>query len=603
MRRSLAGPVIGPVLLLLAFACSKEPYREPEPRPEGTPIQFSGMETKSGFSIGDSFRVWAECEDGTPLMNGQEVRLTEDGWTYSPLKYWPSGQTVTFIAATPSDGQVVQRNARNPEEYDIQIPYGAAADVLFSDYVTEEEGHTVKLEFHHILSRIAVKGRLREAPPAVKSVRIRNVILTDCASSGVWNTSLNRWQECTGRFTFAQYPATVIEGTESVHVADFYLPPSPDTTARLVIDWEIVHKTTGAVSLSKRDTVNLSGHTWHQGGNSIDFVLSLNGRSGLIEFIDDEAKATCVASFDTDGDGEISYDEAAAVRSLGTAFHHSQMQQFIELEYFTNITEIPEACFRDCNRLVKLVLPERIVSVGKGAFMDCASLPSITLPAQMTQIPDNLFNGCRSLRYNLPSNIVAIGDYAFKDCKSIYGINFPLAILRIGNFAFSGSGLITVELPHSNVSLGQGVFENCSALHWVAMNDYYTVIPNRTFSGCSNLSEFTFPGNITDIGEAAFLNCSRLVELEFPKSLSRIGSKAFAGCSQVWRITSKPTSAPTTQDDTFGIADDPDYPFTGSGVTEDKILRIKLGATGYAKAGWKVLTGDAGFAKRTVLGF
>ena len=39
-----------------------------------------------------------------------------------------------------------------------------------------------------------------------------------------------------------------------------------------------------------------------------------------ISFADATVKSLCVANWDTNGDGEISYEEASAVTSLGTVF-------------------------------------------------------------------------------------------------------------------------------------------------------------------------------------------------------------------------------------------------------------------------------------------
>ena len=521
------------------------------------------------------------------------------------------------ILALGADGHLLRRLSvrRSPclpesvplktmEAYDIHIPEGAGADILFSDYVTEEAGHTVCLDFHHILSRISVRGRLLKAPPAVKDVRIRSVSLTGCPSSGVWDTECNQWHEYGGSDTFTQQPAAVIEGTEPVSVADFYLPPRQDTTARLIIEWEIVHKTTGVASLSRKDTVSLAGHPWSDGGKSVDFTLSLDGRCGLIEFVDDEAKAACVANFDADGDGEISFEEAAAVTNLGTTFmNNSRIRQFVELKYFTKITFFPAYCFENCTDLVRLDIPERITYIGAGAFMGCASIRDITLPPEMTIIPRNIFNGCRSLRYQLPPNIVVIEENAFKGCLSIHEIQFPEGITAIKAGAFSGSGLITVELPSAGINLGESIFENCSQLHSAKIHELATMIPTRMFKDCPALNAFIFPESLESIGDQAFMNCSGLRELIFERGLKRIGALAFAGCSHVANITSKSSGAPATDANTFGNSTDTSssYPYTGSAVTGVKTLRVKLVSGGYSENGWKVLVKEAGFTKKTVI--
>ncbi len=43
-------------------------------------------------------------------------------------------------------------------------------------------------------------------------------------------------------------------------------------------------------------------------------------QEGVIKFANSKVKSLCVSQWDTDGDGELSYDEAAAVTDLGTQF-------------------------------------------------------------------------------------------------------------------------------------------------------------------------------------------------------------------------------------------------------------------------------------------
>ena len=60
-----------------------------------------------------------------------------------------------------------------------------------------------------------------------------------------------------------------------------------------------------------------------------------------ITFADPNVKAICIANWDTDGDGELSMNEAAAVKDLGAAFSgNTAITSFDELKYFTGLTEI-----------------------------------------------------------------------------------------------------------------------------------------------------------------------------------------------------------------------------------------------------------------------
>ena len=75
--------------------------------------------------------------------------------------------------------------------------------------------------------------------------------------------------------------------------------------------------------------------------------------SGIgISFADLRVKVLCVQNWDTNGDGELSEAEAAAVTDLGSVFkNQSSITSFDELQYFTGLTVIGNFAFRNCSGL------------------------------------------------------------------------------------------------------------------------------------------------------------------------------------------------------------------------------------------------------------
>ena len=66
-----------------------------------------------------------------------------------------------------------------------------------------------------------------------------------------------------------------------------------------------------------------------------------------ITFADAEVKRICVQNWDTNGDGELSEAEAAAVTDLGNVFKDNKtIRTFHELHYFTNLNSIKDYVFR-----------------------------------------------------------------------------------------------------------------------------------------------------------------------------------------------------------------------------------------------------------------
>ena len=117
-----------------------------------------------------------------------------------------------------------------------------------------------------------------------------------------------------------------------------------------------------------------------------------------IVFADANVKALCVANWDTDGDGELSYAEAATVTSLGTVFRNkSSITSFDELQYFINLTSIGNGAFYHCTGLTSIEIPNSVTSIGNYAFYYCTGLTSIEIPNFVTTIGYYAFYHCTGL--------------------------------------------------------------------------------------------------------------------------------------------------------------------------------------------------------------
>ena len=213
-------------------------------------------------------------------------------------------------------------------------------------------------------------------------------------------------------------------------------------------------------------------------------TISKTGQSAdpnIIQFEDALVKAICITNWDKNEDGALSYEEAAAVTTIGTEFSEKGIYAFNELQYFTGLTSIPNDAFLNCNELLSIKLPDNIISINVAAFRGCASLKKIHIPANVESIKLQAFYGCISLiSIDIPASVKTIQAGAFSNCRKLASVTFE-----------KGSQLKTIgEIIPSNIT--KGAFTNCTSLTFIEIPASVETIEAAAFKGCSSLTTITF---------------------------------------------------------------------------------------------------------------
>ena len=272
-------------------------------------------------------------------------------------------------------------------------------------------------------------------------------------------------------------------------------------------------------------------------------TISKTGQSAdpnVIQFEDALVKAICITNWDTDGDGELSYEEAAAVTTIGTEFNGKGIFAFDELQYFTGMTSIPSSAFSDCSELLSIKLPDNIISINDTAFARCQSLREIHIPASIESIGTRVFYYCQSLReIHIPANTESIGNGAFESCTKLTTVTFG-----------KESKLRTIAGSYGNSSsYCYGTFMSCQNLSAIEIPASVETIEAAAFHNCKSLATVTFEkkSRLRTIGGGyvsaskshygAFSNCTVLTDIEIPASVETIETAAFMGCSSLQTVT------------------------------------------------------------------
>ena len=273
---------------------------------------------------------------------------------------------------------------------------------------------------------------------------------------------------------------------------------------------------------------------------------------GNISFADPKIKACLVEAFDANGDGEISFWEAAGATSLVGVFGtETDFDSFDEFEYFTGVHSVPDEFFKDWSNLTSIRFPNGLTHIGESAFENCAkldgvefpdgleslgslafcrcsSLTSIRIPESVTQLGLSICAYCSNLNLieigsiieDLQKPLITVGstmDFVQGGLRRTFGRGSVAKVIVSGNpksipdYTFCNLGAGEVVLPSSVTSIGKWAFY-C----------YYEV----------GVRLLTGADNVTAIGESAFRNC-RLTAIPFSDKIEQIGSYAFYGCEDM----------------------------------------------------------------------
>ena len=246
-----------------------------------------------------------------------------------------------------------------------------------------------------------------------------------------------------------------------------------------------------------------------------------------------------------------------------------------------SVISIGDNAFREYNNLTSVNIPNSVTHIGYQAFSQCYGLTSVNIPNAVTTIGSAAFYGVRHIEYhgtatgspwgalsingiidgdfvfsnaakdtliayigtsntvNIPNSVTYIGNYAFNQCTNLTSVNIPESVTSIGNYAFANcTGLDSLYIGNSVTSISNNAFSACLGLTTVMFNaDSCTSTGNSAntsiFSGCRNITSFTFGNNVKVIPSYLCANLSNLNYVYIGNSVTHIGDGVFYYCDRL----------------------------------------------------------------------
>jgi len=249
--------------------------------------------------------------------------------------------------------------------------------------------------------------------------------------------------------------------------------------------------------------------------------LTINYKAVWIRLVDPAMKEIILSTWDANGDGGITKEEATVERRFPISSFNGR-EDIISLDDLASISYYYAGSFSNMPNLKTASLGVNInANGGKHTtyqmFMNCTALERVIIGPKVEHIDRRTFLGCTSLNTIVWSN---------KETQ-------------IDLSAFSNTGFEELELPDSVELLGGeyggGVFVKCLKLKRITLGTKITEIKQRSFADCPMMEEFRIKSTIPPIlGANVFENNSCYIYV--PKGYSEIYKTASGWASLTTRI-------------------------------------------------------------------
>lgn len=275
----------------------------------------------AGFGVFGKHTSGSDVSYGSGLFNNQQVTYstTENKWTYSPVKYWPTAGHIDFLAYAPhAEGTTLTNTSI---DFTVEGDVTKQKDLLWANAekqtkATNSGDKKVKFTFNHALAKIGYSLKQKEAYDKT-TITVTSIKLVGSDNKGAFytkgtidlskgNDNKNLWtkDETVEKQNFNWFTGSAVLTTDAANnAADKYLFVIPQdfsatATNKLSVVVEYTVQTDGTAALKNMVTKPITANFLQGKAYMINLIIGLTP----IEF---EAEVDSWSPGDNIGDIEL----------------------------------------------------------------------------------------------------------------------------------------------------------------------------------------------------------------------------------------------------------------------------------------------------------
>lgn len=182
---------------------------------------------------------------------------------------------------------------------------------------------------------------------------------------------------------------------------------------------------------------------------------------------------------------------------------------------------IADGCFKNCEAIEEIILPEGLRQIGDEAFGNCSGLRKINIPDSISKLGEDIFRGCNKLKdIKLPENENILWP--------VIGITADGSFLyRIENKYIGGAVIMSCLNKEIEKAEVPEKIKGCEV----------KAIESEAFGDCKKLRGISLPCHLNELGHALFRGSHCPVNITLPMEMRHVETDTFSDGSQYSAIS------------------------------------------------------------------